>query len=117
MDSQSFVTGVAALTAIGVAAYLLLRLAHFVFARLGEHGARVHEPEFPPGHGLDAAPLQPRLRAVRNDFVTELRQRRAETGYQDELLQFARETIRRLPFFRRPAKPVAEAAPPLEDAP
>lgn len=103
---------------------LILRLTAVVLLviyLLRRHRQRWLEQPPPPedasvwnGRTLDTAVVQPRLEAVRRDYVSGLRGLRADPSFQEELVHRARRTVSRLAYFQRERS--EEERPPQDQA-
>ena len=69
--------------------------------RLAERLARVQQPGRCAGRAFDVGAVRPRVCSLRADYIAALQSRTPDSDYHQELIQSARETIAKLPFFQR----------------
>jgi hypothetical protein len=89
-----------ALMGIMFAIYLAVRSACILMDRIADSQASIRTTEGSIPNPFDAATMQPRLKAVRMDFVSALQSRTIDADYHDQLLHAARQSVAALPFFR-----------------
>lgn len=98
----------AILLSIGAVAAMLVFYLSIKFERT----LRRDNEEAPPGRGFDIAPLSPRLRRVRADYVSEVHLRPHTVSHRQELIASARRLIARLPYFHGAATAHEHPDPP-----